>query len=187
MLFLANPAIRDIVRRNFDKTGRSGLRSHWNLRFRRHGRIILAEWLPNIIHDDGEEWIAKVVFSEAQAVGANYYIGLDARTTLAEADDLAALVSEPSAGGYARQAVASDATDFTVTQVGGDWQAKTKTVTFTASGGNFGTLKNAFLTDKDVATTGKFLIASVALSADRTINDGDSLDVDLTFPIKEAA
>src|SRR3989304_9429600 len=94
----------------------------WDVRcFDKDGNLKWEELgLPNIWHDEGEEWICKVVFSEAQAVPASYYLGLDARGSLSEADTLTSLSGEPSGNGYARQAVASDATDWTVAKGGGD-------------------------------------------------------------------
>jgi hypothetical protein len=149
-----------------------------------NGEPIWQETIHNIFHDEGEEYLCKVAFSEELAVPANHYIGLDARGSLAEGDTLADLSGEPSGSGYARQAVATDNSDYTVSQSGGNWQARTKTVTFTASGGSIGAVNNCFLCDAASGTSGD-LYCSLALSQSRTLADGESLDVNMTISISE--
>lgn len=138
----------------------------------------------NIFHDEGEQFVCQVVFSEAQEVPTAYYQGLDNRTTLAEADTLTDLVSEPSTNGYARQAVNSDATDWTVSQDSGDYQAASKTVTFNATGGSWGPVQALFLCTVATGTAGK-LLCSLALSTSRTLQDGESLQADMTIKVSE--
>jgi len=138
------------------------------------GRLLWADCGHNMLHDEGEQFFCQVLFTEEASVPSAYYLGLDNRTSLAESDTLASLSGEPSGNGYSRQAVNSDATDFTISQEGGDYQAKTKTVTFTASGGSIGPVTKMFMaTSAD--GTGK-LIASRALSQERTLADGESLE-----------
>lgn len=148
------------------------------------GEVIWEEEIHNIFHDEGEEYLVKVAFSEELSVPTTHYIGLDSRTTIAEADTLADLVSEPSGNGYARQSVTTDGTDYTTSQDSGDWQAATKTVTFTASGGSIGPVDNCFLCDASTGTTGD-LYCSLALSQSRTLADGESLDVSMTIKVSE--
>ena len=163
-----------------------GLHSMWTVRHRdAEGRLLWAGFGHNMLHDEGEKFILDVAFSEAQSVPSAYYIGLDARTSLAEADTLASLSGEPSGNGYARQAVNSDGTDFTIEQISGDWQAKTKTVTFTASGGQIGPVTKAFLCTVASGTSGK-LIQSVALSQSRTLQSGESLNVSMYLRLSES-
>jgi len=163
------------------------LRSVW--RFRYLGRFngycrplkAMQEGLPNIWHDEGEEFAIKVLFNETLSVPANYYIGLDNRGSLAE-DDTLPPTGEPTGTGYARQAVASDDTDFTASQVAGNWQTKTKEVTFTAGAGGWTQVSNMFIcTTSD--DTGK-LLCSVPMSASYTLADGESLKVDMTITCK---
>jgi len=161
-------------------------RMHWMFLIRhrdRLGRILAEEVLENMLHDEGEQFLCQVAFSEEQSVPANYYVGLDNRGSLAEADNLAALSGEPSGNGYSRQAVASDNTDFTVSQESGDYQALTKTVTFTASGGSIGPVTKMFLATSSDGS-GK-LIASVALSQSRTLADGESLECSMYIRFSE--
>lgn len=155
--------------------------------FDRDGNHIWGEEGPNLIHDEGEEFMIKVCFTEVVSVPAAYYLGLDARTTLAEVDTLASLVDEPSGDGYARQAINSDGTDWTAQKDAGsgDWEAESKECSFTASGGNWGAVTKAFLATSSDGS-GK-LIASKALSQSRTVNDGETLKVTFTARIGEAA
>lgn len=161
--------------------------SVWNVRcYSKDGKLKwVEEGIGNILHDAGEEYILKAAFSEGIAVPVSFYIGLDNRVSLAEGDVLPP-ANEPSGNGYARQAVNSDATDWTATLDAGNWQVKSKTVTFTASGGPIpatGSVANMFLsTTSD--NTGK-LVASVALSQARTIAAGDSLQTDITIKLSE--
>ncbi|MFX1300371.1 MAG: hypothetical protein ACFFDE_05455 [Promethearchaeota archaeon] len=157
----------------------------WHVKHIRNGEVIWEEEITaNILHDEGEQFIVQVVFSEAQSVPAAYYIGLDNRSSPAEADTLTELSGEPSGNGYARQAVNSDATDWTVTQEGGDYQAKSKTVTFTASGGSWPSVQQMFLCTVASGTAGK-LIATAALSAARVLQDQDSLQTDIAIKLSE--
>lgn len=164
-----------------------GMHTIWNIRcFDKDGNLKWEEGgARNIFHDEGEQFILEVTFSEAQTVPVTYYIGLDDRAALAEGDVLPP-ANEPSGNGYARQPVTSDATDWTVSQDVGDYQAKSKTVQFTASGGPIpvaGVVDNMFLSTT-LNDTGK-LVASVALSTSRTIADGDNLQTDITIKVSE--
>jgi hypothetical protein len=147
--------------------------------------------LHNLMPDEGEQWILEVAFSEAQSVPAAFQIGLtsevatniDENTTEATVAD-GTDGTEPSGNGYARQAVNSDATDWTVALDAGDYQAVSKVVTFTASGGPIpvaGTVDWMFLA---TGAAGK-LVAAVALSAARTILDGDSLNTSIRVKASE--
>jgi len=157
---------------------------YWEIRhLDRFGNVLWEDAGRNMLHDEGEEYILSCAFDEVQSPPANFYIGLDNRSSLAEADTLASLVDEPSTNGYARQAVASDNTDITISQVSGDYQAKTKTVTFSASGGSWGPVTKIFwCTSAD--SSGK-LIASKALSQSRTLSDGESLECSFYIRLSE--
>ncbi len=168
--------------------GFPSLRTFWEVRhYDREGRLLWSGQMGNIYHDEGEEFSVKVLFTEESSVPANYYLGLDARSSLAEDDDLAALSGEPSGNGYSRQTVASDNTDFTAQQDGGtsDWEAVTKEVTFAASGGDWSELKNIFLATSSDGS-GK-LIASAVFDTPRTVKDGEELKCTMTIRKKEAA
>lgn len=143
----------------------------------------------NILHDQGEQAILSAYFDTDLAnfgpPPASLHIGLDNRTTLAEADTLASLVGEPTTGGYSRKAV-STATGFTLAQPADFYRATSDTVSFTASGGNIGTVRNRFLCTVASGTSG-LLLVSLALSVERTINDGDTLNTNFIIGLAESA
>lgn len=143
----------------------------------------------NILHDEGEQAILSAFFDTDLATygppPASLYIGLDSRTTLAEDDTLASLTGEPTTGGYARKAV-STTTGFTLAQPADFYRATSQTVSFTAAGGNIGTVRNRFLTTVASGTGGK-LICSLALSTPRTINEGDTLNTNFIIGLAESA
>lgn len=149
--------------------------AHW-----RHigvdGRELARGIAVNALTDEGEEWFLKVALSEAQAVPASYYMGLSTtnEATQTDAVTLTGINELAVSNGYARQAIASDATDWTVAVDSGDWQAVSKEVTFTASGGNWSAALSLFLTNVASGTAGK-AIATKDLSQSRTVLNGESL------------
>lgn len=152
-----------------------------------------AKDLHNILHDEGEKYILSAAFATGLsgygAAPANLYLGIDARSSLAEADTLASLSGEPSGNGYARQALSTAGTglsgqDFYINQPAAYYRADSKSVTFSASGGDWTAVTRLFLTTASSGTSGK-LIASIALSASRTIVDGDSLAASIYVGLSE--
>lgn len=137
--------------------------------------------IPNNVLSAGRELFLKQVFQADTSV-TDFYLGLMGAafaddTTLA--DILAS--SEPTigTGGYAREQLTRDSTDWpTIQQVNGEWQARSKLVTFTASGADFDTsVSRAFLCDVSAGSAGNLLAVSGALPAALTIADGDSLPI----------
>lgn len=169
-------------------------RPHWVVRHLRNGKVIWEmESDFNILHDEGEQAILSAYFATAMsgygAPPANLYLGLDARVTLAEADTLASLSGEPTAGGYARKAIATGGTgvsgqDFYINQPGAYYRADSKTVTWTASGADYPAVTKIFLCTVSSGTAGK-LVSSLALSGSRTVLDGDSLQSSMQVGLSE--
>ena len=159
------------------------LRTYWNITCRdSRGNIKWHEELVgNILHDEGEEYILKAAFTEAESIPASFFIGLDDRVSLAEGDSLAP-TGEPAVCGYARQPVASDATDWTAVQDSGDWQITSKTVSFNPSGADYPSVRNMFLAT--TVNNAGLIIASVALSGGRVVNDGDQLDTSIVIKLQ---
>lgn len=151
-------------------------------RFRhlRDGEVIWEQdWTENALADEGEQDILEVYFEGASGP-AGFHYGL-VNDTPVETDGLGDLSGEPSTNGYARQAVARNGTDFTGAADAGDWKVTTKTVTFTADGGVIGPVTYAIL-----ATTSDnsgLLVSYVALSAERTLQDGDSLEATMAIKL----
>jgi hypothetical protein len=141
----------------------------------------------NILHDEGEQAILSAYFATAKsgygAPPANLYLGVDARSALAEADTLASLSNEPSGNNYARIALSTAGTglagqDFVISQLSAYYQAACKTCTFTCTGAAWGAVTKTFLCTVSSGTVGK-LIASVALQDTRTLQVGDTLNVSI--------
>ena len=66
------------------------------------------ENVKNMLHHAGEEFILKVLFG-GTALPSNYYIGLDARTSLVESSTISNLYGpEPTSNAYERQRIQSD-------------------------------------------------------------------------------
>ena len=136
-------------------------------------------WTPNNLADEGEGDILDVYFND-QAVRASLFLRLYNDTPI-ETDTLATLVSETSGTGYGAITVTRD-TDWTEPSLDtGDMQTVMSQKTFTATG----TWTDA--TYMIVATVGTgtagLLIAYVALSTTRQLENGDTLDVDLTVKL----
>jgi len=136
--------------------------------------------MAQILHDEGEQYLLQAALSEEQTPPANFYLGL-CNDTLAKTDALADILNEPSGDGYARQEIPSTGVGWTVAKSGSYYRATGTQETFTADGGDWGSINTWFLaTSAD--GTGK-LIASGDIDPARTIADGDSLLVTpiLTF------
>ena len=96
-------------------------------------------------------------------------------TTLATDSSTGSTLVEPSGGGYARYSLGAPA-DATWTRSSSTTGVATNaaSITFTASGGNYGTIVGIALVDSSSA--GNVLFYSGTLtSGSKTINDGDSL------------
>lgn len=157
-------------------------------------------WQKNILHDTGEQYILSAVFATTYT---NYgsalsalFLGLDDRSSLAESDTLATVAAdEPTLGsfGYSRKSLSTAGTgaggqDFVITQPGAYYLVTSSTQTWTASGGNIGTVRNRFLASDATAVTDgddDHLICSLALSTTRTINDGDALSSNIVIGMSE--
>lgn len=168
---------------------------HANIRhFDKYGRLLWEQLgIDNILHDEGEQALLSAYFATAMsgfgAPPANLYLGLDDRVSLAEGDTLTSLSGEPVALGYARKAYSTAGTglsgqDFYINQPAAYYRADSKVVTFTAVGGVWVSVSKMFLCTVLSGTAGK-LISSLALSATRTLQDGDSLNASLNIGMSE--
>lgn len=160
------------------------------------GNLRWAEEVQNALYDEGEFALLDIALRGGTAP-ASWHIGLFASTLTAapvETSTLAALKSptnyeldNTAEPGYsARQTVNRDATANgwpTLALDGGDFRATAKTVSWTASANWTKTVRWIFLTTVGTVsdTTGK-LISVAQLSADRTLLNGDTLNV--TYSLK---
>ena len=140
-------------------------------------RLVADSWLCNSLANDGEEYLLDVGFRGATAK-TNIY-GTLWNDTPADTDDPSTLTGEPSGNGYAALTYACNGTDFpTLALDSGDFQMTGLQKSFTASGGSIGPVTYfCFLDHATNRTATELLINYVALSATRTILDGDSLNV----------
>lgn len=137
----------------------------------------------NSLANEGQYIFLDVILRDGTAP-TGYYIRLYDDTPV-KTDALTDLTGEPSGNGYAAAAVLRDSSASgwpTLALDSGNYQAVSKTVTFTASGGVIGPVTYAVLaTTSD--NTGKH-VAFGQLSASRTLQNGDSLNV--TYYMKQA-
>lgn len=148
-----------------------------------------ARNLYNLLHTSGEEFILRSVFyggPTSPYIPTYYYFGLDARSSLTAGNTMSTILSvgnEPSSNGYTRQSVSSTS-QFNVAVNDDDiFQALSPIISFQASGGSWGPVKNLFLTDKSDASG--FLIASVALPSTTTLNDGEIITMRLGLALRD--
>lgn len=140
------------------------------------------ENLLNTFHLEGEQFMLSTVFRSTGgiAIPSYFYLGADNRSTVAIADNMQSITTEPSGNGYSRQAVSS-ATGFTIEQftISGDtsglqhWRAKSAILAFSASGAKWGPVSNVFITDR--LDNAGHLIATSPLGTTRNVAAGESL------------
>ncbi len=142
--------------------------------------------LKNMLHNEGEEFILKILF--ADLVKPEYYwFGLDNRTTLDVTDTLLSITDEPSSHGYERQGVSSSE-GWAFSNVGGQIIAKSPIITFAAVGGNIGPVRNIFMTNQSeaaVPTDDDYLISTVYLGQILTIVSGDAVSLRVAIKLKD--
>lgn len=141
----------------------------------RHMELVHDQlWTPNTLADEGEGDILDVYF-DAQAVRSELYLSLWNDTPV-ETDGLTDLVNETSGTGYGRITV-TRGTDWTAPALdAGDMQTTMSTKQFSASGTWTDATYCVVSTTTD--NTGLLIIYN-ALSATRSLVDGDTLDIDL--------
>lgn len=138
--------------------------------------LFKQENINNIFHSNGQDFVHKILFNTAAGatVPTNYYLGLDARLTLAYSDTFSSLVGEPVGNGYARQPVSS-LNGFTIDSGVPAYSAKTPAVAYTATGSGWGPVRNVFLATT-IDNTG-VLLASSILSTPRSLSAGQSISL----------
>ena len=161
------------------------LRTFWQLAHYRRGRPLwVQDWTPNGLTSAGQTNILDVYFTDRNAP-AGFYLGLgtnpDSGTAfppLLEDYDRLDNIDELTGTGYARIAVArAITTGFVVV----DYYLTTVEKTF-AAGGTWTPARFAFLCDVASGTTGR-LICTTPLSVERTLLDGDQLQVSIAVAL----
>jgi hypothetical protein len=150
----------------------------------------------NILHDTGEIAILSAYFATGYA---NYgapvaalFLGLDHRSALGEADTLATMAAHEltlAAEGYARKTLSTVDTGFTISDSGaGYYKVTTETVEWTATGDWDAAVDNLFLCSDATAlsdASDKHILCSKALSASRTLLNGDKLQASMYIGLSE--
>lgn len=148
------------------------MNTHGEFTFYDHrGNII--EKVPNIVPYEGASLVLDVF---CRAVVPTFYVGL-CNQIPTKLDLLSSITSEPtSAGGYARQALARNSTDWpTLDTVNNVPRCKSKTVPFAASGADFSAaFSRAFLCTVVSGTAGTLIAVSGALTTPLTILNGQT-------------
>jgi len=151
----------------------------------RFGRVVWhREGIKNLVHLQGEQFCLTALFSTgSMSVPANYYAGLDNRTTPAVSDTLGNLSGEPSQFGYSRQAIAS-ATGFVVALNNDNvYQATTNVLTFNATGGTWGPVSTIFLAT--TADNSGLLISTANLDGTHHVADGEKLTIRVALTLAD--
>ncbi len=144
------------------------------------GDVKWQETVPNALADEGEQWFLDT-FLRGASGPTTFYLRLW-NDTPAETDAISNLTGEPSTGNYSAKEVERSNTGWpTLATDSGDYQATSKQVTWTASGGTIGPVTYITLTTSS-DSSGK-LISYAALSQSRTLASGDSLQA--TYKIKQ--
>lgn len=149
----------------------------------KNGDILYEEKnINNIIHKTGEEFMLKALFG-GLSLPSQYYLGLDARSTLSVSDVLSNCSAlEPTGSGYYRQSINNDNFTF-ITNTFGDYQANSPVVLFKAIGGTWGPVKNIFLSTVSSASSG-YLISSVSLGSTIIVSDGETVSMRIGLALK---
>lgn len=137
------------------------------------------DWIPNALHDAGEQTMLNVFLKEQANVSK--YLGLLNDASVAETDGTMSAVTEmttPGSNGYNRQQVAN--TDWTDDGLqGGDYRFSAAQKTFGPISGANQTATHASLST--TATGAGVLLVTVALSGTTNINIGQTFQYTLRW------
>lgn len=137
----------------------------------------------NILHRTGEQYILNTVFIGSKS--DYFYFGLDGRSGLTVLDTMTTISNagnEPNINGYSRVSVSS-VNAFSLSLVSDHYVVTCPVISFSATGGSWGPVKNLFLTTS--SNNSGTLIASVPLSQNTTLSAGDTLNVRLGLSLRD--
>jgi hypothetical protein len=142
-----------------------------------------SENIHNLLHSEGEFFILSALF-DGGAIPANYYFGMDIRTTIAVTQTISDLIGQEVTGsGYARQEISSSG-DFVISETDDLYYATSPILSFSASSGSW-SANNLFLTNQ-AGYSGK-LIASVPLGTTITVNAGQIVSVKMSLSLRDSS
>ena len=147
---------------------------------------VQKQWvdLPNITHNEGEEFLIGALIRKATYSTDFLYMGLDDRAALAEGDKKSTVsqTNEVTGSNYSRMTFSCNASGFPTFSINGsnDWFANAATAAFSAKG-TWTSAKNFFI------CTDTCLFGSVALDAQVILTAGNCIKVNYTLKVKEPA
>ena len=152
----------------------------------RDGKVLYREDnIRNTLHFLGEGFLLSALFMSGYSpntlIPDQYYLGLDARATVAVSDTMIDVFNEPFVNGYTRQPVSST-NGFSLDVVGGVHRATSQIVSFSAAGGGWGPMANIFLSNK--ANNTGILISSAKLTSPVTLTSGDSVNMRMALSLR---
>lgn len=156
--------------------------SIWKIQHIRNGKVIWEDEGLNAVSQQGEEALLETFFrGDASFDPTEFYVRL-CNSTPDVGTTLATVVDEASGNGYAPQLLERSTVGFPTKEIISEtYRIVSKTVSFTASGGDIGPVTNAYLaTTSD--NSGKF-IAFRALSRTRTVLDTDTMTIQIRITI----
>lgn len=150
------------------------------------GKVLWAQKnILNLLHSEGEEFLLRAAFTGGKAstiIPDNYYLGLDNRQAVVEADEMSDLIGEPVGGGYERQEVASSG-DFAINFEDDHFIATSPIVAFRSTTGSWGPVSNLFLTDKN--DDSGYLISTAILDSAIILNPGDAVTMRIGMQLRD--
>ena len=155
----------------------------WTIKHIRNGQVIDQEIVHNDLLDDGEETMLDVFF-RAQAL-VSFYARLSIAALIDPTTISDAYAAEPAqVNGYAPVEIERTPAGWPIIDKNGngDYFVTSKTVTFTAAGGDIDSLKGVYLSNSNT-NQGK-VIAYAPFSMERTMYDGDSLELQITVTLQ---
>jgi hypothetical protein len=115
------------------------------------GNVVHREVVPNHLADEGEKSMLDAFF-RGQNIPTAFELALFNDTPV-DTDKVKDLTGEPTSGGYARQALNRDTTDWPILELHeGDWRVASKAVTFAATGGDWGPVTHGVLIARGLDT-----------------------------------
>ena len=123
------------------------IKTIWMVRHFRKGKLIWESRIENSLANEGAEMVLEEFYRQNEGCApTNFYVRL-CNDTLLISDTLTTIQNEPSGNGYSPQTVEASIVGFPTKDIDpdGNWRLTSKTVTFTASGGNIGPITTAFL------------------------------------------
>lgn len=150
----------------------------------KNGEVIWEDKnLYNTFHAGGELFMLTCCFdNDGTLPPANYYFGLDNRSTVSVDDLLTDLEDEPTGNGYSRSPVSS-AGEFTIDVVNGNYRAISQVIQFNATGLGYGPVSKLFMTTTSDNTG--ILIATTQLSSSVTLAAGETLNMRMGLSLQD--